>query len=148
MKIRTHQTIELAIEIPPDLPDFDADERRIKQIMMKLLSNAIKFTKRGGEVTVRAGLNNGGGMTVSVSDTGIGIAPEDIPRAIESFRQIDSELNRRYPGSGLGLPLSKAMIELHGGTLAIDSKPGEGTTVRITLPAERRVGEIEASTGA
>lgn len=140
--------LELAIEIPPGLPDFDADERRIKQIMMKLLSNAIKFTKRGGKVTVRAAMNNAGGMTVSVTDTGIGIAPQDVPRAIESFRQIDSELNRRYPGSGLGLPLSKAMIELHGGTLTIDSQLGEGTTVGIMLPAERRVGEVEASTGA
>ncbi|HKJ75089.1 MAG TPA: ATP-binding protein, partial [Alphaproteobacteria bacterium] len=134
--------------IPAGLPDFDADERRIKQIVMKLLSNAIKFTKRGGKVTVRSAMNNAGGMSVSVTDTGIGIAPQDIPRAIESFRQIDSELNRRYPGSGLGLPLSKAMIELHGGTLTIDSRPGQGTTVSVSLPAERRVSEVETGTGS
>ncbi len=140
--------LALEVDIPAGLPDFDADERRIKQIVMKLLSNAIKFTKRGGKVTVRSAMNNAGGMSVSVTDTGIGIAPQDIPRAIESFRQIDSELNRRYPGSGLGLPLSKAMIELHGGTLTIDSRPGEGTTVSVSLPAERRVSEVETGTGS
>ena len=144
--------LDLVIDIPEDLPDFDADERRIKQIMMKLLSNAIKFTKRGGRVTVRVALRPNDDMSISVSDTGIGMAPGDIPRAVESFQQIDSELNRKYAGSGLGLPLSKAMIELHGGTLDIESVLGEGTTVTVTLPAERRVGDtaadIEANTGA
>jgi PAS domain S-box-containing protein len=139
--------LALEVDIAVGLPDFDADERRIKQIMMKLLSNAIKFTKRGGRITVKAGPESGGGMMVAVSDTGIGMAQADIPRAVESFQQIDSELNRRYPGSGLGLPLSKAMIELHGGRLDIASALGQGTTVTIILPAERRVGELEASAG-
>ena len=134
--------LELVIDIPDGLPDFDADERRIKQILMKLLSNAIKFTKRGGKVTVRVALLQNGDLTLSVSDTGIGMAPEDIPRAVESFQQIDSELNRKYPGSGLGLPLSKAMIELHGGTLGIESRLGAGTTVTVIIPAERRLGDI------
>ena len=137
--------LDLVIDIPEDLPDFDADERRIKQIMMKLLSNAIKFTKRGGQVTVRVALMTSGDLSILVSDTGIGIAPADIPRAIESFQQIDSELNRKYSGSGLGLPLSKAMIELHGGTLNIESVLGEGTTITVILPAERRVDNVEAN---
>jgi PAS domain S-box-containing protein len=136
--------LDLEVDIPEGLPDFDADERRIKQIAMKLLSNAIKFTRRGGTITVRVARNSGSGLTVSVSDTGIGMAPEDIPRAVESFQQIDSDLNRKYPGSGLGLPLSKAMIELHGGTLSIESVVGQGTTVRFSLPFERSMPSTES----
>jgi len=139
--------LSLDVDIPEGLPDFDADERRIKQIAMKLLSNAIKFTRRGGRITVRAERNDGSGLTVSVADTGIGMAPDDISRAVESFQQIDSDLNRKYPGSGLGLPLSKAMIELHGGTLSIESALGKGTAVSFSLPFERCVLPAETREG-
>jgi signal transduction histidine kinase len=109
----------------------------LKQVILNLLSNAVKFTPRGGRVVASARALPTGETVVSVADTGIGMQPHEVPIALEAFRQIESALNRRHEGTGLGLPLAKNLVELHGGTLAIDTAPGEGTTVTVTLPAER-----------
>jgi signal transduction histidine kinase len=109
----------------------------LKQVLINLLSNAVKFTPAGGKVTASAAMANNGGFLLSVSDTGIGMRAEDIPVALTPFRQIDNRLARAYEGTGLGLPLVKSLIELHGGTVSIDSTLGAGTTVTVALPPSR-----------
>ena len=121
----------------PDVPKVRADERRLKQILLNLLSNAIKFTPSGGTVGLAAEETDDGGIAFSVTDTGIGIAPDEIERAMAPFSQVETGLARRYDGTGLGLPLSKALAELHGGSLTLESQPGVGTTVTVRLPPER-----------
>ena len=116
-----------------DLPEIEVDPRAFKQVMINLVSNAVKFTPEGGRVTIR-GFLSGLGVAFQVSDTGIGIASDDLPRLGRPFEQIESQHSKSYQGSGLGLALSKSLIELHGGTLSIDSKLGEGTTVSFVLP--------------
>jgi signal transduction histidine kinase len=123
-----------------DLPHLRADRRRVKQILLNLLSNAVKFTPGPGTVTLAA-QRRGAELVITVSDTGIGIAAADLGKALEPFGQIDNRFARSYPGTGLGLPLSKQLMELHGGTLVIDSEPGSGTVVTLTFPAERLVAE-------
>lgn len=118
--------------MPADLPLVAGDDRRLLQVMLNLLSNAVKFTPEGGRIAVEAWAE-GGEVVVQVADSGIGIKPEDIPRALEAFGQIDSARSRRFPGTGLGLPLSRRLVELHGGTLSITSTPGMGTTVTVRL---------------
>jgi signal transduction histidine kinase len=130
--------------IPPNLPLVQGDERRLKQIVINLLSNAVKFTPTGGHITVRAGVEDGG-FIIAVEDTGIGIAAEDIDKALNRFGQIDSRLQRRYEGTGLGLPLTKSITELHGGRLRLDSTPGVGTKVTVWLPPERILGAPDAA---
>jgi PAS domain S-box-containing protein len=130
--------LTLKLEVPDGLL-IRADERKLKQVLMNLLSNAVKFTPAGGEIRVRARAEGGLGVVLEVADNGIGIAPEDLARALSPFGQVDSRLSRRYEGTGLGLPLARALTELHGGTLELDSVPGRGTTVRVTLPAARLV---------
>jgi signal transduction histidine kinase len=130
--------IALSVEIAPDLPYLRADRRRIKQILLNLLSNAVKFTPRNGRVRVLARQTDTG-LVLAVSDTGIGIAPADIPRALERFGQVDSSLARKYQGTGLGLPLSRELAELHGGSLTLESAVDVGTTASVTLPAQRLV---------
>ena len=120
-------------EIEAGLPPIRADQVRLRQILLNLLSNALKFTPCGGDVCVSVQVC-GSEMIFAVRDTGIGIALSDIPKALEPFAQIDSSLSRKYDGTGLGLPLTKRFAELHGGHLAIESAPGEGTTVTVTLP--------------
>jgi PAS domain S-box-containing protein len=111
-----------------------ADSRRLRQMLLNLLSNAVKFTPKGGEVIVSsAGTSDA--FEISVRDTGIGMAAEQIPLALERFGQIDSSLSRRYEGTGLGLPLTKALAELHGAALSIESEPGAGTIVTLRFPA-------------
>ena len=129
--------VTLETEIPDGLHALHADERKLKQILVNLLSNAVKFTKPGGVVTLRTWCNVRSGYLFQVEDTGIGMAQEDIPRALAQFGQIDSALNRQYEGTGLGLPLSKTLTELHGGTLDLQSEPGVGTIVTLRLPAAR-----------
>ncbi len=116
---------------------LSADERKLKQILLNLLGNAIKFTPKGGSVTLESGLEPDGALELAVRDTGIGIAPEDIASALDMFGQIDRSLSRKYEGAGLGLPLSKSLAELHGGTLRISSEVGVGTRVAVRLPPER-----------
>ena len=107
------------------------------QILVNLLTNAIKFTLPGGQVTLRAWCRLDTDVGFEISDTGIGIAAHDIPKALSAFGQVDNDLNRKYDGTGLGLPLTKALVELHGGTFELRSEPGAGTTVTARLPAWR-----------
>jgi PAS domain S-box-containing protein len=120
-----------------DLPVLRADERMAKQMLINLLTNAVKFTRKGGEVTVLAALDGHGALRLSVRDTGVGIAAADIPKIMESFGQADNARAGVTEGTGLGLPLVKAMIEMHGGTLELDSEFDVGTTVTICFPPER-----------
>ena len=119
------------------LPSLTGDELALKKIVINLLSNAVKFTPEGGRISLAVDRDLGGDVILRVSDTGIGIEPEDIPLVLEPFRQVDNTLSRRYEGAGLGLPLAKSLTELHGGSLEIDSVVGHGTTVRVRLPAWR-----------
>jgi len=128
--------VSLAIEIPGSLPCVRADRLRFQQILLNLMSNAVKFTPSGGRVSVSAAIEAAGAVIV-VADTGIGMKAEEIPIALEPFRQIDGALSRRFDGTGLGLPLARALVELHGGRLDIESAPGAGTVARIHLPLER-----------
>src|SRR6185295_5409962 len=119
------------------LPWVRADRRALKQILLNLLSNAVKFTPKGGEVGLRMAVDAERGLRMIVYDTGIGIDPQDIPRAMAAFGQVDASWSRRYEGAGLGLPISRALIRLHGGTLDLESQPGMGTTVTVRLPPGR-----------
>jgi PAS domain S-box-containing protein len=133
----TEAGLALSAQPLPVAVSLTADERKLKQILLNLLGNAIKFTPKGGSVTLKSALAPDGGLELAVQDTGIGIAPEDIPAALDMFGQIDRSLSRKYEGAGLGLPLSKSLAELHGGTLHISSEVGVGTRVAVRLPPER-----------
>jgi PAS domain S-box-containing protein len=126
-------------DIPRDLPNLRAEERAIKQILTNLLTNAIKFTPEGGTVTLSAKIDEKGGMAIGIADTGIGIAPEDIAIAMAPFGQIESALSRKNQGTGLGLPLTRSLVELHGGVFDLKSEIGNGTTVTVTFPKTRVV---------
>jgi two-component system, cell cycle sensor histidine kinase PleC len=115
-----------------------ADERALRQIMANLLSNAVKFTPQGGRVALRLSPANGGGVAIAVTDTGVGIKPEDLDKVLERFGQARRDIaTTQESGTGLGLPIVKGLIELHGGTLNIESEPGRGTTVTVVVPAAR-----------
>ena len=129
--------VELVKVTPADLPRLNADGVRVKQILGNLLSNAVKFTPPGGSVKILAERGDNGVLKITVSDTGIGISEQDIPRALEPFGQVDSAMTRKFEGTGLGLPLVKAMIHQHDGELHIESELGVGTTVSVIFPAER-----------
>jgi len=118
------------------LPAMRTDERRLRQVLLNLISNAIKFTGKNGTVTISS-YRQGAGLAISVSDTGIGIAPDDIPKAMENFGQVESGWSRNYEGSGLGLPLSKRLVELLGGSFVLESKLGVGTHVIVSFPPDR-----------
>ncbi|MEN3163810.1 ATP-binding protein [Tistrella mobilis] len=129
----------LAADLPERMPMITGDRRRLRQILLNLLSNAVKFTPDGGEVRliledVPPGPDQSACIRMMVADTGIGMSADQIPIALSRFGQIDSSLTRRHDGTGLGLPLSRALAELHGGGLTIDSTPGFGTTITVTLP--------------
>ena len=145
------QGVRLIMELPEDPPALFADLRKLKQILVNLISNAIKFTEAGGKVTMKVWFRGNSGYVFQVADTGIGIALEDIPKALSQFGQVDSTLGRRHEGTGLGLPLTKALVELHGGSLDLQSQPGVGTTVTVRFPAERicgpGAGTLARSTG-
>jgi len=126
--------VKLAIAGDDALADINADPIKLKQVLLNLLSNAIKFTPRDGTVTVGVLRQSSASTVFIVADTGIGMRREDIPVALEPFRQIDSTLARRYEGTGLGLPLARALTELHGGELTIESEQNRGTTVTVTIP--------------
>jgi signal transduction histidine kinase len=138
--------VELSVDAPASLPLIRCDALRFRQILLNLMSNAVKFTPSGGSVTVSADIE-GGFAVVAVADTGIGMRAEDIAIALQPFRQVGSAgdpLTRRFAGTGLGLPLAKALVELHGGTLAIESAPERGTKVFIRLPLERKAAAVAA----
>jgi len=121
----------------PVLPEIEADYRALKQVLLNLLSNALKFTPHGGNVTVFAELRGPGAgdrVRISVRDTGIGISAEDLTRLAQPFEQIESQHSKTQQGTGLGLALTKSLVEMHEGVLDMESQPGEGTTVSFTLP--------------
>ena len=133
-----------------DLPEIEADSRAVKQVLLNLLTNAIKFTPEGGEVTAETSYNNHG-IIIKVTDSGIGIAQDDIERLAQPFEQIESEHSRQHEGTGLGLALSKSLVELHGGNLKIESVLGEGTTITFTLPntpPEARIAQTPNEVGS
>jgi signal transduction histidine kinase len=129
--------LRLVLNIEAGLPLLRADPVRLKQVLLNLLSNAIKFTEPGGRITIRAGRYADGGLTMEIADTGIGIDPQNIPRAFEPFNLIHDAHSRAHEGTGLGLPLSKALVEEHGGKLALTSALGSGTIATVTMPAMR-----------
>ncbi|MGF1592358.1 MAG: ATP-binding protein [Kiloniellaceae bacterium] len=128
----------LSLGLPDHLPRLRGDERAIKQVLLNLLANAVKFTPAGGDILIEVDCV-GDTVELSVRDNGIGIAPADQGRVFEPFVQVDSELNRRFEGTGLGLPLVRSLIEQHGGRILLESAPGEGTCVRVRFPAERLI---------
>lgn len=135
------KNLEVTADIPSDLPQLSADERMIKQVIVNLLSNAIKFTPDGGAVTVAAKCDPDRQILLSVRDTGIGIAEKDIPRALQPFEQVRRSAKLSHGGTGLGLSLSKKLVELHGAELFISSELGVGTTVTMMFPANRTIKE-------
>ncbi|HEY7269410.1 MAG TPA: ATP-binding protein, partial [Dehalococcoidia bacterium] len=126
--------IALTYEVAPEADDVVADERKVKQVLFNLLSNAVKFTPDGGKVSIRA-WREADEVRVSVADTGIGIAPQDLEVIFEEFRQASDVDGRSHEGTGLGLTLTKRMVELHGGRIAVESEPGKGSTFMFTLAA-------------
>ncbi len=134
--------LKLVRRVEPGLPDLAADRRACKQILLNLLSNAAKFTEAGGTVTIGARQERGG-IVIEVADTGIGIAAADLPRLGTPFVQADADINRRHEGTGLGLSVVKGLVHLHGGSLQIESQPGRGTTVSVTLPIDAAAAAAE-----
>jgi signal transduction histidine kinase len=129
--------VELDFDLPNDVPALRADERKLKQILVNLLTNAVKFTPAGGKVTLRVWSSAESGFVFQIIDTGIGIALDDVPKALAPFQQINGALNREYEGTGLGLPLTKALVEMHGGSLDLQSEVTIGTTITVRFPVER-----------
>ena len=133
--LAAEKNIAVSWDVESGAPSIWADERALRQILVNLLTNALKFTGPGGEVSCRAARSDGRKVEICVSDTGIGIKAENISQVLEPFFQVRSDDNRRTIGTGLCLPVAKKLADLMGGDLTIESEPGEGTTVRIVLPA-------------
>jgi signal transduction histidine kinase len=136
--------LTLNYDPPVNLPKLWGEARRIKQILINLLSNAVKFTPPGGEISVQALLEQSGNLGLTVFDTGIGIRADDMEQIMTPFGQAHTGLNRKYEGTGLGLPLTKAFTEMHGGTLVIESELGVGTAVCALFPASRVLSQRDA----
>jgi two-component system cell cycle sensor histidine kinase PleC len=142
--------LDVAIEVP-ELPEIEGDYRALKQVLLNLLSNAVKFTPRGGRIVVTAEERQdmmGERVRICVRDTGIGIAAEDLARLARPFEQIESQHAKTQQGTGLGLALCKSLVEMHGGVLEMESKPGLGTTVSVLLPVRHDALQAEAATAA
>ena len=122
--------------VPDDLYIF-ADETRIKQVLLNLIGNAVKFTPQDGQVTVSADVLDGR-IVIAVSDTGIGISDADIAQVMEPFAQVADTIGRQHEGAGLGLPITKSLVDLHGGTIHLTSELGAGTVVTVSLPLSDR----------
>ena len=129
--------VRIVTAVPTDLPPLRADERKLRQMLLNLLSNAVKFTPADGVVTLGARVAAGGALWLSVHDTGIGMTGEELAKALEPWGQVDSALARAQVGTGLGLPLTKRLIELHGGRLDVVSRRDEGTVMSLVFPPER-----------
>jgi signal transduction histidine kinase len=129
--------VRLKHDLPDQIPELLADERLVKQILLNLLSNAVKFTPRGGTVSLQARLAVDGALMLSVADTGIGIAADDIAKVLQPFGQVDSTYARSHGGTGLGLSIVRALVELHGGSFRLESELGQGTTASVRFPAAR-----------
>ncbi|HPE48782.1 MAG TPA: ATP-binding protein, partial [Hyphomonas sp.] len=135
--------IDLVLDAQPGLPEIDADHRAIRQMVLNLVSNAIKFTDAGGRITV-AVQQRGPEILVAVTDTGIGIPAEDLSRLAKPFEQVSGTRDRNYEGTGLGLALTKSFAEMHGGRMMLSSIEGEGTTVSFTLPIDGPGAEVDS----
>lgn len=129
--------LTISVDVPPSAPALRADERKIRQVFLNLLSNAVKFTPSDGSITIHTRPTPDGGLAISVIDTGIGIAQADLDRVMRPFVQVDNVFTRRNTGTGLGLPMVKTLIDLHGGTFKLTSAPGDGTVASIQFPSER-----------
>jgi signal transduction histidine kinase len=129
--------ISASYDVEDELPAFLGDGVKLRQILINLLSNAMKFTPPGGRITVTAKRGSDRDLVLTIADTGIGIPADKLAIALSPFGQVDSDLNRRYAGVGLGLPLTKRLVELHDGTMGIDSETGKGTRITIRFPAHR-----------
>jgi signal transduction histidine kinase len=125
--------IGLELDLDPRLGEIVGDERKVKQVLLNLLSNAVKFTPEGGRISLKAGQRDGA-VEIAVTDTGIGIAPDDQAAIFEEFRQVGSDEARKQEGTGLGLTLAKKFVELHGGKIWVQSEVGRGSTFTFTLP--------------
>jgi two-component system cell cycle sensor histidine kinase PleC len=136
--------ILIHMEIAPDFPKLDADERALTQIITNLLSNAVKFSNKEGDIYIHGWQREDGGISFHIKDTGVGMSPDGLKRAMEPFVQVDSNVARRYKGIGLGLPITKSLVEMHGGSIRIESIEGYGATVIVDLPSVRTV-ELEAT---
>ena len=134
--LAAEKKLALEVDAPADLPRGRGDERRLTQVLLNLVSNAIKFTE-AGSVSIRAKVEDGS-FLVAVTDTGVGIAPEDRERIFEEFQQVDSSSTRKKGGTGLGLAIARRIVELHGGRIWVESTPGHGSTFAFTLPLRRR----------
>jgi signal transduction histidine kinase len=134
--------LELNLAVPARLSRLWCDERKLKRMLLNLITNAVKATTSGGRITVGVAEETAG-IVISVRDTGVGIPPEDLQRVLEPFVQVENALNRRHEGTGLGLALVKAMIEIHGGRIELESELGQGTTVRLIFPRQRLAAPIE-----
>ncbi len=138
------KSLNIVINIDPEIDTLTADRVKVKQILYNLLSNAIKFTPEGGSVSVSAHrdrINDEEAVRFAVKDTGVGIPPDDLDRIFDEFEQIDTSLSRQYGGVGLGLTLTKRLVELHGGSISVESTLGKGSTFYFTLPVAREVKE-------
>ena len=129
--------LHLEFQIGADTPSLIGSESKLKQILVNLVSNAVKFTPTGGRITIATAITADGGLALSVSDTGIGMSADEIVVALEPFGQVDAGLSREHGGTGLGLPLVKKLLDMHDAQLEIESTPGQGTTVRAIFPALR-----------
>ncbi len=137
-----NQAVKQAID--PSLPRLWADERAVRQVVLNLLSNAIKFTPQGGEITLKVGWTSSGGQYVSIKDSGPGIPEDEIPIVMQSFGRGSLAIKAAEQGTGLGLPIVKGFVDLHGGGFQIKSKPREGTEVIVTFPAARVMDALPA----
>ena len=131
--------VQINHDLPADLPRLRGDRRRVRQILQNLISNAVRFTTKGGRVTVSAWVDHAGRIALSISDTGSGIEPAEIPGVFDAFAGLGRLQDIGGGGTGLGLPLCKGLMDLHGGTIELASQPGKGTTVTATFPAARTI---------
>lgn len=135
--IAQKKSIELSCELAQSATLVCVDQTKFRQIMINLLSNGIKFTEPPGSILIESSVNGRGDLVISIKDTGIGIPPEHLERVLNPFEQVADHLTKENEGTGLGLPIARALIELHGGDLALSSELGIGTTVALRLPHER-----------
>ena len=137
---RAHEAqVHIDLAVPKDFPALHSDELRVKQVLLNVLANAVKFTPEGGRIDFDAEVEPSGGITFTIKDTGIGIRAEDIPKVMSVFGQADGSLARKHEGAGLGLPMTRSLMELHGGEMKLESLAGIGTTVRLRFPQSRTV---------
>ena len=137
MEAATSAGLAVQTALSADLPLLFADKRSVRQILLNLLSNAVKFTPEGGTVTIEACLEPSGTLSLVVRDTGIGMSSNDIDVVLKPFGQIESSHTRSHDGTGLGLPITRSLAEVHGGSLTIESEVGRGTAIIVRFPPER-----------